>query len=34
MTLLIDKAGNVAVSHTGVVDKGNFEANIRQLLKQ
>ena len=34
MTLLIDKAGKIAVSHTGVVDKGNFEANIRQLLKQ
>ena len=33
MTLLIDKAGKIAVSHTGVVDKGNFEANIRQLLK-
>ena len=33
MTLLIDKNGKVAVSHTGVVDKGNFENNIRQLLK-
>ena len=33
MTLLIDKDGRVAVSHTGVVDKGNFEDNIRQLLK-
>lgn len=32
-TLLIDKDGRVAVSHTGVVDKGNFEDNIRQLLK-
>lgn len=34
MTLLIDKSGKIAVSHTGVVDKGNFETNIRQLLKQ
>lgn len=33
MTLLIDKDGRIAVSHTGVVDKGNFETNIRQLLK-
>ncbi len=34
MTLLIDKSGRIAVSHTGVVDKGNFESNILQLLKQ
>ena len=34
MTLLIDKDGRIAVAHTGVVDKGNFEGNIRQLLKQ
>jgi thioredoxin-related protein len=33
MTLLIDKDGKIAVSHTGVVDKDNFESNIRQLLK-
>ena len=34
MTLLIDQEGRIAVAHTGVVDRGNFEANIRQLLKQ
>lgn len=33
MTLLIDKDGKVAVSHTGVVDKESFESNIRTLLK-
>jgi len=33
MTLLIDKEGKIAASHTGVVDKNNFESNIRQLLK-
>lgn len=33
MTLLIDRDGKVAVSHTSVVDKGNFEANIQLLLK-
>ena len=33
MTLLIDKSGKIAVSHTGVVDKENFERNLRTLLK-
>lgn len=33
MTLLIDKEGKIAVSHTGVVDKDNFENNIRALLQ-
>jgi cytochrome c biogenesis protein CcmG/thiol:disulfide interchange protein DsbE len=33
MTLLIDRDGRIAVSHTGVVDKDNFENNIRALLK-
>ncbi len=33
MTLLIDRDGKIAVSHTGVVDKGNFESNIQTLLK-
>ena len=33
MTLLIDKSGKIAVSHTGVVDKENFEANLRALLR-
>ncbi len=32
MTLLIDKEGKVALSHTGVVDKDNLEGNIRALL--
>lgn len=34
MTLLIDREGKIAVSHTGVVDKDNFESNLRQLLKE
>jgi cytochrome c biogenesis protein CcmG/thiol:disulfide interchange protein DsbE len=33
MTLLIDRDGKIAVSHTGVVDKGNFESHIQDLLK-
>ena len=32
VTLLIDKEGKVALSHSGVVDKGDFEAHILQLL--
>ncbi|HUZ97701.1 MAG TPA: redoxin domain-containing protein [Edaphobacter sp.] len=34
MTLLIDKQGRIAVSHTGVVDKADFEHHIQMLLKQ
>ena len=34
MTLLIDREGKIAVSYTGVVDKDNFESNLRQLLKE
>ena len=34
MTLLIDKEGKIALSHTGVVDKGDFENHIRQLLQE
>jgi peroxiredoxin len=33
MTLLIDKEGKIAVSHTGVVDKADFEHHIQMLLK-
>jgi cytochrome c biogenesis protein CcmG/thiol:disulfide interchange protein DsbE len=34
MTLLIDRNGRIAVSHTGVVDKSNFESDIQSLLKE
>jgi cytochrome c biogenesis protein CcmG/thiol:disulfide interchange protein DsbE len=33
MTLLIDRNGKIAVSHTGVVDKDSFESYIQSLLK-
>jgi len=33
VTLLIDREGNIAVSHTGVVDKDAFEGEIRKLLQ-
>ena len=33
LALLIDRDGKVAVSHTGVVDKDNFESHIQDLLK-
>ncbi len=33
MTLLIDRAGRIAVFHTGVVDKNNFENHIKELLR-
>jgi peroxiredoxin len=33
MTLLIDRDGKIAVSHTGIVDKDNFESHIRTLLR-
>jgi cytochrome c biogenesis protein CcmG/thiol:disulfide interchange protein DsbE len=32
MTLLIDREGKIALSHTGVVNKSDFEGHIRQLL--
>jgi peroxiredoxin len=32
MTLLIDRQGKIALSHTGVVNKDDFEGHIRQLL--
>ena len=34
LTLLIDRKGRVAVSHTGIVDRKAFEADIRGLLKE
>jgi hypothetical protein len=33
VTLLIDREGKIAVAHTGLVDKDDFENNIRSLLK-
>jgi len=32
MTLLIDRQGRVAASHTGVVNRAEFEADIRALI--
>jgi thiol-disulfide isomerase/thioredoxin len=34
MTLLIDRKGRVAISHTGMVDKSAWERDIRSLLGQ
>ncbi len=34
LTLLIDRDGRIALSHSGVVNKGDFEASIRQLLME
>jgi peroxiredoxin len=33
MTVLIDRNGRIALSHTGVVDKAKFEAAIVELLR-
>ncbi|MGI8742552.1 MAG: TlpA family protein disulfide reductase [Bryobacteraceae bacterium] len=33
MTLLIDRDGQIAVSHVGMVDKDAFESEIRTLLR-
>jgi peroxiredoxin len=33
MTLLIDREGRIFLSHTGVVNKDDFEGHIRQLLQ-
>jgi cytochrome c biogenesis protein CcmG/thiol:disulfide interchange protein DsbE len=33
MTLLIDRKGRIALSHTGVVNRNDFEAHIVQLLR-
>ncbi len=32
MTLLLDRKGRIAVSHSGVVNRTDFEAHIRELL--
>jgi thiol-disulfide isomerase/thioredoxin len=32
MTLLIDRQGKIALSYTGVVNKNDFESDIKQLL--
>lgn len=34
LTLLIDRNGNIAESHAGLVDKESFEAKIRTLLQE
>jgi cytochrome c biogenesis protein CcmG/thiol:disulfide interchange protein DsbE len=34
VTLLIDRDGRIADSHTGLVDKGVFESEIKVLLKE
>lgn len=34
MTLLIDRRGRIAAAHTGVVNRQEFEADIRALLNQ
>jgi hypothetical protein len=34
MTLLIDRNGEIAASHVGMVDKGAFEGEIQVLLKE
>jgi peroxiredoxin len=34
MTVLIDREGKVALSHTGVVDRNDFEHHIQQLLNE
>lgn len=33
LTLLIDRAGRVAVSHAGIVDRAAFERDIEELLR-
>jgi peroxiredoxin len=33
MTLLIDRSGKIALSHTGVVNRDDFEGHILQLLR-
>jgi peroxiredoxin len=33
MTLLLDRKGRIALSHTGVVNKVDFEGHIQQLLR-
>jgi peroxiredoxin len=33
LTLLIDRSGRIALSHSGIVDKTQFENDIQQLLR-
>jgi peroxiredoxin len=33
LTLLIDKQGRIAISHSGVVDRDDFESHLRELLQ-
>jgi hypothetical protein len=33
MTLLIDRKGRIALSHTGMVNKADFEGHILELLR-
>ncbi len=32
-TLLIDRQGRVAIAHSGVIDRKDFDQHIQQLLK-
>jgi peroxiredoxin len=34
MTVLIDRKGRIALSHSGVVDRANFEEHVRTLLAE
>ena len=34
MTLLIDRDGRIAVSHSGVVNRASFESDVQQLLAE
>ncbi len=34
VTLLIDRQGRIAFSHTGVVDRASFETHIQELLRE
>ena len=33
-TLLLDKQGRIAVAHSGVLDRADFEHHIQQLLAE
>jgi peroxiredoxin len=34
LTLLIDRQGRIAVAHAGIVDRPQFESDVRQLLSE
>jgi hypothetical protein len=34
LTLLFDRKRQIAVAHTGIVDRARFESDIRQLLAE